>query len=408
MRVPAGLGLSLILFHGTEAAAEPARFSWPQMQWEAQIEAGADGDCAVRALAVDGRDAVVVAGYATQSAGPGTRAVPLLAKFGASGRRLWVKNALGRRASPWGEVRLMAVHESREITAYGPVGESLDDPFLVSVFARFAPDGTIRWTRTLTVPGVFRFEPAAMAGVAGGGLVVAGTGRRPEAPEEPLWCVVRLDAGLAVRWVRTHISRATGEQEPGSVVADSAGNAFILGRGRMGDGPERWLVEGWGPGGERRMSAWGDGDASCVSQTARRIAIYGRWFVVAGDQVCQRRDSSVFVRKLDREGRTAWSVAAPTPGRAAAVCVLPSGGTILVGEETAVDEASGVTWPFAMRWNAAGDLMMACRGLRKDETTARYAAAALDSEGNLVVAGESTVPMKGVPVRRIFLRKMAF
>jgi hypothetical protein len=400
--------LVLALFVSLSAAAEPPRFSWPQTRWEARIEAPADGTCEVRALAVDGRDAVIVAGYTSRASGYAARAVPLVAKFGAGGRRLWVKNALGRRPSAWGEVRLMVVHESREITACGPVGDSADDPLRLFVFARYGPDGTITWTRTLTVAGVYRFEPLAMTAVPGGELVLAGTGRRPDALDDPQWCVVRVDARLAVKWVRMHDSRSTGETEPGVAVADPAGKAFVVGRGRVGEGPERWLIEGWGTAGERLVGTWGDGDAGCLRQMGSRLTVRGKWLFVAGDQVCEGKTATVFLRKLDREGRTVWAAAAPTDGRATGVVALPSGGAIVVGEERAVGEEDSVPWPFAMRWNAAGDLMMTSRGLLKEETSARYTAAALDSEGNLVIAGESSALVKGSPVRRIFVRKLSF
>ncbi|MEK7474447.1 MAG: hypothetical protein AAB152_02330 [Candidatus Coatesbacteria bacterium] len=406
--------LALALLLSLNAAAEPPRFSWPQTRWEARLAGATDGACEVRALAVDGRDAVIVAGTTSRKSGYAARAVPLVAKIGAGGRRLWEQNALGRKASPWGEVRLAVVHESREITAHGSVGDSADDPLRLSVFARYGPDGTIQWTRTLTVPGLFRFEPVSMTAVPGGDLVLAGTGSRPEALEVPQWCVVRVDARLGVRWFRTHDQESTGEATPTQVVAGRGGDAFVLGVGRIGLGPKRWLMEGWGPAGERRMGAWGDGDANCLSSMGRRIATSGRGFLVAGDEVCTGKASVVFVKRLDREGRVVWEgrrvweVTDPTMGRVSDVVALPSGGMIAVGEERTVGDEIGVTWPLALRWNAEGDLMMTGRGLLKQETTSRYTVAALDSEGNLVVAGESTALVKGVPVRRIFVRKMAF
>jgi hypothetical protein len=387
-------------------AADPPRFGWSQTLWEAQGPASPAGDCAVRALLVDNRDAVIVAGFTSRSVGYGVRAMPLIVKYSAEGRRLWSRSALGRRQSVWGEIRLAAVHESREITAWGVVGESADDPLRVPVFARFGPKGELRWTRTLTVPGFREFRPIALAAVPGGDLVVTGEVPRLDPAEGSDWGVIRLDARLGVRWVRIHDREATGEAAAGDVVVDAAGTAFVIGRGRIGLGPERWLVEGYGPAAERRLYAWMDGDPACVTQTGRRLAVCGRGLLVTGDQVCNERGSTVFVRRLDREGRTLWNAAARTTGRAAAVVALPSGGAVIVGEERAVEETGGLAWPLAMRWNAQGDLMMACRGLRKDEAGARYAAAAVDSDGNLVVAGEKSLVKDASP--RIFVRKLRF
>lgn len=403
--------LALALLASLAAAAETPRFSWPQIVWEAHYGGKADGDYAVRAMAVDRRDGVIVAGHTSQEVGYGVRAVPLVVKYNSEGRLVWTRTALGRFRSPRGEAQFVAAHESGEISVLGFVGESETDPLMFRVLTRFDTKGKLLWTRTLTLPGTYHFRPAAIAAASGGDVVVAGETTRLDPPEGTDWCVLRLGPKAVIRWVRVRDSQQTGSTAAEAIVADAAGNAVAIGRGRIGFGPERWLAEGYGPDGGKGLYVWPDPDPACTRQIAHRIAVCGRGFLVAGEQVCTLKEaagSAVFLKKLDRAGGVVWTVNLPTDGKVTAVAALQSGGAVVAGEERAIEDETGAVWPVAMRFNAAGDLLMACRGLMKDESSARYAAAAVDSEGFLVVAGESTGSAKGGPPRRIFVRKMKF
>ena len=395
----------------TGAAAETPRFSWPQTVWEAHYGGTADGDYAVRAIALDRRDSVIVAGHTSQEVGYGVHQVPLVLKFNSEGGRAWSRTSLGRFRSPRGEAQFVAAHESGEVSVVGYVGESETDPLMFRVLSRFDAKGKLLWSRTLTLPGTYRFRPAAVAAAPGGDIVVAGETTRIDPPEGTDWCVVRLGPKAVVRWTRIGDNQKTGATAAAAVAVDAAGNAVAIGRGRIGFSQERWLAEGYGPKGQKGLYIWPDPDAACTRQLAHRIGPCGRGFLIAGEQVCTIREavaSAVFVKKLDRAGGILWTANLPTEGKVAFVGALPNGGAVVAGEERGAGDEEGAAWPVAMRLNAAGDLVMACRGLMKDESYARYAAGAVDQEGFLVVAGESTALVKGEPVRRIFVRKMKF
>jgi hypothetical protein len=206
-----------------------------------------------RALAVDGAGRIAVAGYAEPARGSPVPATWIVASFEPGGATRWVD--LEVHPDP---ARAEAVAADREgrVTAAGWVQRGPNGP-MHWVVRRYAPDGTVLWTRSMAGPWPGKHRALAATAHPGGGVVVAGI--LDEGGPRTAWLVRRYADDGALLWTRTFSRAESWLDEPYAVAVDADGALAVAGKVYSQTGRADWLVLLVGPDGELKWARHRDG-----------------------------------------------------------------------------------------------------------------------------------------------------
>jgi len=341
------------------------------VQWTAQI--AGKGDESGGDLALDTAGNVYITGSTNPSidgdAGAGGYDV-VLAKFDNTGARLWIRQ-FGSAGNDYGAGVVtdaagnVYVAGTTDGALPGSTSAGHDDTFL----AKFDSDGTQQWAHQV---GTAASEDVTGAAIdAAGNIYLAGyvtdpDNALPSAPEAPHGFLAKYDRAGTPQWTRA-IDSNSGTEKVNAVAADRAGNVYVVGFtsgdfGGSGAGgyDDAYVLKYDGAGNRvwaRQLGTDASESAEAVTTDAAGNvyvggSIYSGFFTSTGGV------SVAFVAKYDSTGVPAWARQAPmNTGSASAVAVDSRGDVLIAGPSSKpVDgqPALGLADIYVMKFSADG------------------------------------------------------
>jgi len=248
-------------------------------------------------MKLDGNGNVFIAGSVMR---PGTTTDWVILKFDRSGHLKWTRWYVGPGASA-DSVSDLAVDGSGRVYVTG--GSNQGATGWDATTGCWSASGARRWLRTIDHAGSTGDQAQAIA-LGGGGVYVAGYSGGGATEDDIL--VAKYSTAGSRKWVRYWDDPDHKRDATGDLAVDGAGNAYIAGFARTAAGDQAAVVVKYAPAGSRRWERFsGEAGADRVWEQVRFNGRTGR-LVVAGDSDAGADPREIVLASYSSAGSRRW------------------------------------------------------------------------------------------------------
>ncbi|MBN2536902.1 SBBP repeat-containing protein [candidate division WOR-3 bacterium] len=302
----------------------------------------------------------------------------LAATAGGQVDTVWVRRLAG---SGNGDDRVRAVAADQQGNVFAAASSEPGDSSMAITTAKYSPDGVLLWTRRFT--GYGYEEPVDVAVDPAGNVVVLGWSYHDY--EEDI-VVLKYEPDGDSCWVR-YYAEGVWADIPSDLLVDDTGNVYVVGACESEQDYEDILLVKYSPAGVRLWDRTYDYQRNEDFGIAGVLDPGGYVYVVGTGVNNNEGDFDIQALKYGRDGSLAWARTFRGPDEcedsAVAAAVDPQGNLVLAACTFRSDDSSG---HIVVKYSPAGDTLWSRRRVARRDANAPVAVAA-DQSGNVVVAG---------------------
>ncbi len=352
--------------------------------WTNRYNGPGNGNDVATAIAVDSHGYVYVAGSSTGSGGSYDYAT---IKYSSGGEALWTNRYNGLAND--NAATALAVDGSGNVYV---TGESFFGTVVTSDYATvaYSSDGVGLWTNRYIGPGNGPDSPLALAVDSGGNLFVTGYSATTNAyPFNYDYLTIKYSSGGLALWTNRYNGPGNGDDAAFALAVDGSGSVAVAGYSYGTNGYPDYATIKYSRGGvplwTNRYNASGNGAAY-----ANALALDNSGNVYLAGQAWNGSSVDYATIAYSSAGVALWTNRYDGPGNdtdlATAIAVDSSGNVYVAGSST----GSGSSYDYAtIKYSNAGVAMWTNRYDGPGNFVDRVYAIALDNSGNAYVTGQS-------------------